>query len=49
MPAKKTQTKEYPVIGEDGKMVRVYNTKDHGRSAKKLAEQFAKKIKGKVK
>ena len=40
--------KEYKVYGKEG-YIRTYDVKTHGQGAKKLAEQFAKKIKGKVK
>lgn len=41
--------KEYAVYGPDKKYIRTYSTEIHGKDAKALAEQFAKKINGTIK
>ena len=40
---------EYAVYAKNGDYIRTYSNDRHGKDAKKLAEGFAKKVKGKVK
>ena len=40
---KKVAYKEYPVVDSNNKIIRIYNTKDHKKDARKLAEGFIKK------
>lgn len=41
--------KGYEVFNKNGKYIRTYTKEFHGKDAKKLAEQYAEKIKGEVK
>lgn len=43
MPAKKKEVKKEVAVVNGNKVIRVYTAKDHGRSYKKLAQQFADK------
>lgn len=47
--ASETQGLSFNVFDNNGAFVRSYTEEIHGKDAKKLAEQFASKINGKVK
>ena len=39
------ENKEYKIVDANNKLIRIYDTKNHGKDASKLAGQFVKKFK----